>query len=230
MWNPCKAAGGGGATKCAVFQTWATGSATLHTRKQNACLCAGEAKQLYVLVQSAHADRTIRASTRFSILSMQQSSPYKTAVVHTRMQCRCCNMHRPYTSLTSSEDRKCRLIDTELNTCSNAFWHDIMQYELPVQLKQQLWICRQEVSIYITFNLLKDACYLASVQHLGQSMQLCILLPVRQVPGALASTSSGLGCSTGPAVILHVLKEVCMLQKRCVANKVVAVSMPQERE
>ncbi len=99
-----------------------------------------------------------------------------------------------------------------------------------MQLKQQLWVGRQEVRIYITFKLLKDACYLAGVQHLGQFMQLCIFLPVGQVPGALASTSPGLGCLTGPAVILHVLKAACMLQKRCVANKVVAVTMPQEGE
>ena len=105
-----------------------------------------------------------------------------------------------------------------------------MQCVLPVQLKQQLWICRQEVRIYITFKLLKDACYLASVHQLGQSMQPCIILSVGQVPGALASTSPGLGCSTGPAVILHVLAEVCMLQKTCVAHKVLTVSMPKERK
>lgn len=105
-----------------------------------------------------------------------------------------------------------------------------MQCVLPVQLKQQLWICRQEVRIYITFELLKDACYLASVQQLGQSMQLCIVLSVGQVPGAFASTSPGLGCSAGSTVILHVLKEVCMLQKTCVVNKVLTVSMPKARK
>jgi len=61
-------------------------------------------------------------------------------------------------------------------------------------------------------------------------MQLCIVLSVGQVPGAFASTSPGLGCLAGPAVILHVLKEVCMLQKTCVVNKVLTVSMPKGRK
>ncbi len=100
-----------------------------------------------------------------------------------------------------------------------------MKCVIPVQLKQQLWICRQEVRIYITFKLLKDASYLAGVQQLSQSMQLCILLSVGQVPGAFASTSPGLGCLAGLTVILHVLKDVCVFQNRCVANKIVTVSM-----
>lgn len=170
------------ATKHGVFQTWATGAARLHTCKQNACLCAGQMKQ-HICLYTQH----IQMEQQVQAMDLAFGTCSKVVHKITQYRIATCTAH------------------TELNTYSHRFGHDVMKCVLPVQLKQQLWICRQEARIYITFELLKDARYLAGVQHLGQSMQLCIFLSVGQMPGAFASTSPGLGCLTGPTIILHVL-------------------------
>jgi len=77
--------GGGGtskrsmATTYGASQTWGTDSARLQTRKQNICVCAGERKQVDLLVQSAHTDGK-------TCVGMNSAFPACSKVVHTKLQ------------------------------------------------------------------------------------------------------------------------------------------------
>ena len=75
-----------------------------------------------------------------------------------------------------------------------------------MQLKEQLWMGYQEVRLQSRLKLFQHAVYLPSLQHLGHPVHHHVLLPLGQVPGAVAGISPGWRRSTGSTVVLHVLK------------------------